>query len=292
MAAAAIFLVLELGPRIRASRFGRCLASNDLFVFAKPFKFEVEYAGFRYFGDSRELVDQYVLIFGGFEKHISAFMRDFLIRLADPQSVFIDVGANSGTHSLFLSRFVKEVHAFEPAANVRKRFIDMVAANHITNIAVHSEGLGDRLARVPFFEEGSGDSAWGSVVRDFQTKSVAAGEIEIVPGDLKVKELNLRAIHLIKVDVEGFEKAVLAGFKATLVDNRPVVVLEFNTRGSEAFFSLLELQNMFPEKYRFIRFINGQYGRSESYQFKPLDTYESCDVVAFPEELKAQIPGL
>ena len=98
--------------------------------------------GFEYEGKSGDTIDDSVLFCGAWEKDFAFFMRDYLERRANKNAVFIDVGCNAGHHSLFLSRYVKQIHAFDPFLPVVERFRKMIQRNGFANIVVHrgSEG--------------------------------------------------------------------------------------------------------------------------------------------------------
>ncbi|MCS6882529.1 MAG: hypothetical protein RMK84_01260 [Oscillochloridaceae bacterium] len=74
--------------------------------------FEVNFYGLKYKGDLGQYIDWWVYYFGAYEKAELLLMRDIVARRRN--AVCVDVGANVGQHSLFLSRYCAEVHAFEP----------------------------------------------------------------------------------------------------------------------------------------------------------------------------------
>jgi len=56
------------------------------------------------------------------------------------QGVFLDIGANTGQHSLFMSRHAKEIHAFEPWAPVLIKLRRHIEINRLKNVVVHPSG--------------------------------------------------------------------------------------------------------------------------------------------------------
>src|SRR5207302_7920407 len=94
----------------------------------------------------------FIFYHGAYEKHILYFLR-YVMRMAYAnQGTFLDVGANTGLYSLFVSRYVSAVHAFEPWQPVLARFRRMVDLNYIKNIVIHPVGLGDENARKSFYQ--------------------------------------------------------------------------------------------------------------------------------------------
>ena len=108
--------------------------------------------GIRYEGNTGNGVDNDIFYYGAYEKHILYFLRDVMRTVYGNRGTFVDVGANTGQHSLFISRFASEVHAFEPWEPVLERFRRMVEFNHIKNIVIHPVALGDENSRKPFYK--------------------------------------------------------------------------------------------------------------------------------------------
>ena len=79
-----------------------------------PFDFTVDFFGMKYQGNSENVIDSHILHFGAYEKDILYFMRDAMLITGRTDSIFVDIGANTGQHSLFMSNYADVVHAFEP----------------------------------------------------------------------------------------------------------------------------------------------------------------------------------
>ena len=83
-------------------------------------EFETNFFGLTYRGKLNAFIDWSVFFYGAYEKEILFLMRDLV---KDKQNqIFIDVGAYVGHHSLFMSKFCSEVHAFEPYDRVSEIF--------------------------------------------------------------------------------------------------------------------------------------------------------------------------
>lgn len=116
------------------------------------FDFVADLDGARYQGNTGNLIDQHVFFYGAFEKPVLYFLRDTMKSAYSNHGVFLDIGANTGRHSLFMSRYAKEIHAFEPWDPVIKRFRQMVESNHIENNVIHPFGLGNENSKKPFYK--------------------------------------------------------------------------------------------------------------------------------------------
>src|SRR5579872_3354778 len=141
---------LPLPYRIRRSLIKRLDPSmlHD-YPFARPF------FGFTFRGNVRNYVDRIIYFCGAHEKYMLYFLRDFVAAWRQARTgkcVFVDVGAHTGNHALFMSRLADEVLAFEPFPRVREQLEANIAQNGISNIHVHPFGLGSTDAELPFYE--------------------------------------------------------------------------------------------------------------------------------------------
>lgn len=304
----AILAVIILGAALFALRPGsrsrRALSHFTCkFVCTKcvsyaPIEFNIDFFGLQYRGRTDNLIDAQILRFGAFEKPMLFFSRDVAAAL-DPQGVYIDVGANVGQHSLFMSRHVAKVHSFEPYAPVLEKFRGLVALNHIANIEIHPVGLGDEPAELPFFGPPDENLGVGSFVEGFAPDNSRADNflLKIVRGDDELRNLSGTRIVLIKIDIEGFEKPALRGLARTLAQHRPVVTVELNIAPERevSFHGRAEWERAFPPDYQFLLFdskrADSALGAYYLDDFAPDFTRSNqIEVVAFPAELADRIP--
>ncbi len=264
-------------------------------------QFGVEYYGLIYTGNTSNLVDQRVLCLGAWEKHVLHFLGQTAEALqqakgADDQ-VFVDVGANTGLHSLYMSQRVAQVHAFDPYPPVVAKMRHNVDRNGLENVMIHAVGLGDRAARLPFIEPPESNQGVGSFMGEVKHGGEEARlELEIVVGDDYFAERGIDRVDIMKVDVEGFEKPVLLGLRKTLERCRPVVVLEIRVHpdGGDLFKSRADLEAALPENYRLFNFARWD-SKTGFYQLGDLEVdFDSAgnqwDTVAAPAELVDLLP--
>jgi FkbM family methyltransferase len=277
----------------------RCLTAASPWyacIFHKEFSFRTDVFGMIYEGrvGKGDVVDEMVLAQGSYETHVLFFLRDTMSKLNPREGVFLDVGANSGQHSMFMSRYAKAVHAFEPFPPVLARFRRMLEINKIANVTVHPVGLGREAARLPFndqelsFSPGSPGQA--------SDKASARMELEIVPGDAALKQARVARIDLVKMDIEGFEKQALLGLAETLRRDRPVVVFELTIDPERPglFSSAAELRNVFPKDYDFLvfsqwDFYTGFYELADLTSMARFDGRSTYNALAYPKEKKDRI---
>jgi FkbM family methyltransferase len=261
-------------------------------LFSNEFSFRTNLFGMIYEGrvGKGDVADEMVLTQGSYETHVLFFLRDTMARLNPREGVFLDVGANSGQHSMFMSRYAKAVHAFEPYPPVVARFRRMLEINKITNVTVHPVGLGREAARLPFDDR---ELSFSPVGRD---KARPGMELEIVPGDAELKQAGVARVDLVKMDIEGFEKSALLGLADTLRRNRPVVVFELtiDSHRPGLFSSEADLRSVFPKDYDFLvfsqwDFYTGFYEFADLATLARFDRKSTYNAVGYPKEKRGQI---
>lgn len=210
--------------------------------------FEIKFFGFVYQGNLNCYIDWSVYFFGAYEKNELFMLRDLLKGIQNP--VFLDIGANIGHHSLFMSQYCGQILAIEPYELVRKQLELKIKTNQIQNIQVHPLGLGQADAELDFYAPKGSNTGTGSFVATHDTENNALfGKLKIVDADEYIFKQSLKKINLIKMDVEGFEKNVLTGMKATLEKYRPILFMEFSADTQQTFQNELEMMSLLPTNY-------------------------------------------
>jgi FkbM family methyltransferase len=217
--------------------------------YSGPDPFEVDFFGLKYPGSLDSLLDWTVYFFGAYEKENLFFLRDLLVKRSDP--VFLDVGANVGIFSLFLSKFAAQVHSFEPWQTVRNALNKKIEMNGITNIAVHPVALGEKNEKLPFYAPRGSNMGTGSFSRCHATdRNRSLGQLDVANGDDYLGSHGISRIDLIKIDVEGWEKHVLLGLRNTLNEIAPIVFLEMSETTLKTFRNLSEFWKCVPSSYQ------------------------------------------
>ena len=170
--------------------------------------------------------------YSGAEKHMHGAFR----QLVNTGDTVMDVGANWGLHTLYLSRLVGPtgaVIAVEPFGPVAAELEWHIQTNKCTNTKVYRLALssedgfaeftpGDRASKghlTSLSNEEDVDVAQAHSKSRVQTKRL----------DSLVKELSLTKLKLIKLDVEGAESLILEGARETMRKFRPILVIELHT---------------------------------------------------------------
>ncbi len=270
------------------------------------FGFRAPIEGFFYRGDTSQVGDCFILMYGAWEKPLLHAMRDLLVKSGlSPGAVALDVGANVGTHAAFLSRYCGRVHAIEPYEPALVRLRSFIADNGLTNITVHPVGLGNQATNLVFFEPPANENGIGGFVDSSGDRHTRASQhtLPIVRGDQLVADAGLDRVDLIKIDVEGFEKFVLEGLRDATARFRPFVVFELNAgdSGPSLFGDAGQIRSVFPEGYDFFVFDAAETrSRSGEYRLVPLGAWVAPqtnwqmlgNVVAIPAERRASVASM
>jgi FkbM family methyltransferase len=136
--------------------------------------------------------------------------------------LFIDVGANVGTYTIWAAELGAQVIAIEPAADTFRLLQENIALNGYPVTAVQA-AAGDRCGTARFtqgLDAGNSLSPRGPVVTELVT-------VDSLIGDRRVAGM--------KIDVEGFEIDVLRGAARALADQRiGLIQVEWNQLSASA----------------------------------------------------------
>jgi FkbM family methyltransferase len=152
-----------------------------------------------------------------------------LTQLNHDARTFVDVGANIGFYSLSMAKRFEghlSVLAVEPNPPTRQWLERHRALNGLDDVVVDSRALSESPGTAVLRGGTRGDSGHFSL-RDSQTGSSGDVEVEMTTLDRLHKEKKLSGLDVLKIDVEGFEPAVLLGGKTVLKKYLPSICLEF-----------------------------------------------------------------
>ena len=272
------------------------------------YAFSKDFYGLKYKGNLNNNIDANVFFYGAFEKPLLFFLRDTLnaLKTETPKAIFMDIGANVGHHSIFLSKFASQVLAFEPYPKVNMQFKQQIAHNNISNIQIFETGLSDRRETLNYYAPTGNNEGIGSFDESSISKgNTSYGKLELQEGDQVIESDSWKNIKLIKIDVEGFEKKVIKGLSRTIEEERPVIVCEITYGQQLSFVSIEELTSYLPQNYEILTFntrkLDGSKDkrkgslakRSGFYELISLKQWRSSgqdDIVMIPNEKSTIIP--
>lgn len=215
--------------------------------------FLVRNEGIAFAGDLASFLDRHTYLYGQYERD----SIDLFLSCVPPErrGVILDVGANVGTHSLVFARQFEHVHAFEPNCDVWTPFERNVGLNEFSNVTLHKLGLAERDAELDFHKIDAPNHGLGtfSAIEQYALPLKLAGRAKVVRGDSYLDGLGLDRVDAIKIDVQGFELAVLHGLADVLKRHRPIVWCEVGAGTDSGACSADSLKGAFPYAVTLLR---------------------------------------
>jgi FkbM family methyltransferase len=155
-----------------------------------------------------------------------AFMR----RQPLTGKTFIDVGANKGIYSYWMSRQTGptgRVVAFEPQPDLHPHLLDFKRSFRLDNLEIVGKALSNRSGVLPMVRDKPG--AVGASLEPEYAASDRRREtiaVEVTTLDEWIVEAKVSNVGFIKCDVEGHELAVFEGGLRLLERERPALLFE------------------------------------------------------------------
>lgn len=183
-------------------------------------------------------VDRNLWVHGGFEKRQMETMRQAASQV--DFDAFLDIGANMGLYSCIFGtdRLVPQIHAFECDPRNLYQLYGHISMNKLLErVTVHAMAVGDEAKEVSFTlapDNNSGKSGVSDVAIE-NGRSITVQQ-DTIDQTLKLSGQTL----LIKIDVEGYETAVIKGMARTLKDNRCLIQMEILEEENNPVLPLLE----------------------------------------------------
>jgi FkbM family methyltransferase len=211
----------------------------------------------------------------------------FLCRCIEALGVnLLDIGANVGLIAVRAARAGALVEAVEPVAENAAR---IMASAHLSGVAdriqVTQVALGEVAGTMTLIREEGLGAATGNAV-DSSISGAMRGAQVTVP-QVRLDDLSLSALDVMKIDVEGNETLVLRGGMQSIERWRPVIVGEFNADlmplHHQSFLDVARLLD--PLDYRYFTFVSA----TEICEQQP--RVGLGNVIAAPQEKVSRLPA-
>jgi len=174
-----------------------------------------EPSGLRFFVSHRDGIGRQVAKYGCIEPDLTAWIGNRLRQA--PKGIVIDVGANLGWHSVHAAKYdsVEKIVAFEPDAFNAWLFERNLAINAIDKVIVEACAVGAEPGLARLYRYKPSNKGRHSLLKDY---GLGSRLVPMVDVDSAIDALGLgeRRVSLMKIDVEGYEPAVIAGATQTL----------------------------------------------------------------------------
>lgn len=236
---------IPFGIRNRGLRF---FASPDKLIYKK---FQVNFFGKIYPGNLNSFIDWHVYFFGAYEKETLELFGNVLTKI-NCRNV-LDIGANVGHHSLFISNHAEKVICLEPFPTFFNLIEEKISINNVNNIFAYNVGFSNKKEKLIYYApaENQSNKGTGSFVKDYNSELGPSHLIDLISGDEFIKHHHIKDIDFVKIDVEGFEKEVLEGMSALLKASTPVIFMEFSKFTANKIGSFSQLKQIFHNNYKF-----------------------------------------
>ena len=189
-----------------------------------------------------------------YEKNVIYWLESILCSQKDP--CLYDIGANIGYYSILAAKKGANVIAFEPVKSTYVVLKNNVKLNKLKNIKINRLAISDKTGfeKINLYtSSGNNSLANRNIPKDHELKHIGVEIVKLDTLDNIVYNNKLKPT-LIKIDVEGFEKAVLMGGKNTLLNHHPVVIIETSVNTSnDAGYSVDEIVQILKD-YGYISF--------------------------------------
>ena len=248
-------------------------------------------------------------IIGGVGCSIRSLSEPWMTRLLEhllpiKPGAFLDVGVNLGQTLVKVKSLNPNAQyiGIEPNSTCIAYLYRLIAANRFQNCTVVPIGLFDRDGILPmdFFADNMADSA-ASMIKDFRpsapvrrTQYVPVFRFETLQPILNVTE----SYGIIKIDVEGAELEVLQCLRATILRDRPIVLVEILPAYSSENQARVQRQNQIERLVAELHYSIFRVKKDRNESMIGLQRLSSfgihsdltrCDYVLLPEELESAI---
>jgi FkbM family methyltransferase len=186
---------------------------------------------------------------------------EVIARYCEGGATFLDIGANVGNHTVFLSHFAKlsKVIVFEPNQKVISILKRNLALNACVNVDTHFLGLALAAGKTHLNQTTPDSNNLGHT----RYSEDASGLVPAIDGDALIFD---EPTSFIKIDVEGMELEVLSGLHQTILRWQPTIFVEVLDSTLNAFVEWCERFSYLPI-HRFQR-----YDGIKNYLIRPMST--------------------
>ena len=186
----------------------------------------------KFFAHHRDAIGRHIAKYGTHEPLVTRWMGEFLD--AAQRGIAIDIGANLGWHALHAARHrnVETLVAFEPDPFNAWLLERNLSENRIDNVIVESRAVGAGPGAAQLHRYGRNNFGRHSLAADHGngSRTVPVTDVDSALAALGFGE---RPVSLIKIDVEGYEPAVIDGAARTL-QRTDGLILEYSPDLSQA----------------------------------------------------------
>lgn len=135
--------------------------------------------------------------------------------LIAPGLVFVDIGANIGSYSIYVGRKAAAdatLLALEPHPRTCEKLRYNLRANDLSTDNVINCAIGPERAEMTLWSDGGSNIGHTSLLREGTANAKIGVPVRVAPLAEVLQERTIERIDILKIDVEGFEDRALAPF--------------------------------------------------------------------------------
>jgi len=141
--------------------------------------------------------------------------HDAILPLLKPNMVFVDIGANVGSYSVFAGNAAHKsavLLAFEPHPRTYQKLLFNLQANGLPIHHVMNCGVGEREETLQLWSDGGSNIGHTSLLEEGTANAKVSVDVAVRPLLAVLAEHDITHIDVLKIDIEGFEDRALAPF--------------------------------------------------------------------------------
>lgn len=162
--------------------------------------------------------------------HCKADSSEHLLDYLGNSILILDIGANIGQTAFNMHQtqvqkgLTPTIYAFEPYPKTFRKLECNIRLNKMMNVRSFNLGLSTEKGVLHMMQHSPANSGGFRMTTDTENSI----SVPVISLDEFVAEQRIPHIDFIKIDVEGFELAVLAGATQVIREFRPVIVFEYS----------------------------------------------------------------
>ena len=142
-------------------------------------------------------------------------------KYSDSGKNMLDVGSYIGSHCIPASEYYKNIYSFEAVPTSYELQNKSIGVNNIKNITLYNNFVSNTSNETVMIRTTKTGTGTSSVNR-----KLSHYNIEYPVQTIRIDDLKLNNIALVKIDVETAEWEVLKSMDALIEENNPIIILE------------------------------------------------------------------
>ncbi len=187
----------------------------------------------------------------------------FMYQFVEANDIVVDIGAHIGSETVLLGSKLASgrIYSFEPTPAILPHLKANISINNLMDrIVVESMAISDHNGYTKFYL--STESEVNSLHKNKGSKEIS---IKTITLDKYASVYDIQHVNLLKIDVEGYEYAVIRGSKSLLTKHKiDVIVFEVNDQSGSCYQDNLKTRELLSS-YGYKLYLVSQDGKLTKY---------------------------